>query len=224
MSQAQRCMFEEFRSFEDIEPADNVRKGYNDWSVPWADLMMIMFVLFVVLFVYASANKDLVGLFSEGANSVQAPEAQAGVRERIGEESRELLYKAKDGAVSVIRENEDRVRVILRGDVFFEQGRERLNAKAAGYLSEVASLMRLGSGMVHVVGYADEGERTGAASYNLSVQRAANVAEYFIDAMHVDPRRFVISGRGAYQPETPEFTKASARLNRRVEVVILTNA
>jgi len=221
MSQAQRSMFEEFRSFEQIEPPENVSKGYNDWSVPWADLMMIMFVLFVVLFVYASANKDLARFFSEESGAV--PEAQAGVRERVSQASRELLYKARDGAVSVIRENEDRVRVILRGDVFFEAGRERLSARAAAYLAEVGELMRLSAGSVHVIGYADEHERSGAASYALSAQRAANVAEYFIEAMRVDPRRFVISGRGAYQPETPEFSENSARLNRRVEIVIMTD-
>jgi hypothetical protein len=35
----------------------------GDWAIPWSDLMMVMFVLFVVLFSYHAAEREVRSAF-----------------------------------------------------------------------------------------------------------------------------------------------------------------
>ena len=44
------------------------------WSVPWSDLMMTMFILFVVMFIYHSAKKEF--LAPEGLETNKTIEQQ----------------------------------------------------------------------------------------------------------------------------------------------------
>jgi chemotaxis protein MotB len=82
----------------------------------------------------------------------------------------------------------------------------------------------LSVGLVHVIGFADQSEAEGAQSFTLSSERAANVAGQLIDRLGIDPKRLVVTGRGAYQPELPDTSAANQTLNRRVEIVISNNS
>jgi chemotaxis protein MotB len=203
------------------------------WSVPWADLMMVMFVLFVVLYIFAVRHKDVVVLFSDrevvgdvrvpvgeldsvinrAAHQVQDVNASSG--------SPQVFYKSAVNGVSVIRE-ERRVRVTLRGGLFFESGSAQLQQEADAYLAEVAEVLRLTHGSVDVVGYADAGEASGVQSFRLTAERAANVVRWFAEQSGIATSRFSIVGRGGYVPELPSLSRGHADANRRVEVIIHT--
>ncbi|MEF2146243.1 MAG: OmpA family protein [Desulfovibrionaceae bacterium] len=209
----------------------------GDWSVPWADLMMVMFVLFVVLYVYAVKNKDVVVIFSQRTmpGEIAAPgEHLEGVLARFAGrstengqgaalENGEVFYKSGANGVSVIRER-DRVRVTLRGGVFFDQGSSELKPDSLQYLAEVSEVIRLTQGSIEVVGYAGDLETDGDPGFRLTAERASNVAGYFIEAAGIAPRRFSVSGRGSYSPEVPSLTQANEDTNRRVEIIIHTGS
>jgi len=227
----------DFTSFEQMENSTTVR-GMHDWAVPWSDLMMVVFVLFVVLFIYAGSHKDVKILFSDqSAAEARASSAldpligligqiasQAdggGSRDSVRMPESQALYRDRGNGISIIREAPGRVRITLRGKLFFDAMAGKLNPGAEQYLDEIAKVVQLNVGGIHVIGYTDLSEAAGSKSFSLSTQRAAGVAEHFIRHFHVDPKRISVTGRGAYRPEQPETTENNQEMNRRVEIVIV---
>ena len=239
MNDLKRDFTKDFDLFEHEDSGRTVA-GHNQWAVPWADLMMVMFVLFVVLFIYADTHKDVRVLFSADA-SRQAKEASAiaplmglignisslsssaGGSDVVRMPANEIIYKSQNNGVSVIRESDGKVRITLRGSLFFKENQATLSAGVDTYLKQVADVVRVSSGSIHVVGYVDEIEADGPASFSLSSNRASEVASRMIESFGLDPKRFIISGRGAYSPEVPGTTSSNRAMNRRVEVIILTD-
>jgi outer membrane protein OmpA-like peptidoglycan-associated protein len=64
---------------------------------------------------------------------------------------------------------------------------------------------------------------TAAGRLQLSVERAASVAEYFLSRNVRTPDRVVIRGYGAEQPIADNRTPEGMARNRRVEITILEN-
>ncbi len=225
-----------FSSFDQIEGQTAIR-GMNDWAVPWADLMMVMFVLFVVLFIYASSHQDVKILFSEQskgealATSTLDPlmgligQISSRVDEQGGQDfvrvaDNQVIYRSRANGVSVVREGAKRVRVTLRGDLFFGATNKELKADSAQYLEEIAGLISLSVGTVHVVGYASEDESEASDSFALSSGRAADVADLLITQFQIEPKRIIITGRGEFSPERPGTSEYNQAMNRRVEILI----
>jgi chemotaxis protein MotB len=229
-----------FTSFAQMEGTDPAR-GANDWAVPWSDLMMVMFVLFAVLFIYASTRQDVKVLFSrqsaEKAQSAGALDpligligqiasrtAAGGSQDMVRVAENEVLYRSRANGITVVREAQGRVRVTLRGGLFFDGNSGQLKPESEAYLDEIGDVVRLSVGMVHVIGFADQSEAEGAQSFTLSSERAADVARQLIDRLGIAPKRLVVTGRGAYQPELPDTSAANRTMNRRVEIVISNNS
>ncbi|WP_147821318.1 OmpA/MotB family protein [Salidesulfovibrio onnuriiensis] len=219
---------------------EQIVAGANQWAVPWADLMMVMFVLFVVMFIYAESHQDVRVLFSaEAAQKADAASSLDPLMGLIGNISslssaasgsesvrmpvNEVIYKSQVNGISVIKESDGKVRVSLRGDLFFKENEDSLASGADAYLQEIADVMKVSTGSIHVVGYVDDVEAAGPASFSLSARRAADVASHLISTFGMDPKRFIISGRGAYRPELPGTSSSNRAMNRRVEVIILTD-
>lgn len=236
MQEIEKSFTKNFSSFEQVEGPSTAR-GMNDWAVPWADLMMVMFVLFVVLFVYASSHQDVKVLFSQqssdraqasstldpligliGQIASRADVSGSGEIVRIAEN--QVLYRSRADGVSVVREGPERVRITLRGELFFAEGDEMLKPEALQYIQEIAEVIKLSIGTVHVVGYASADESQGTESFDLSTRRASDVADFLMTEFHVEPRRIIVTGRGSYLPELPGTSEANQSLNRRVEIVI----
>jgi chemotaxis protein MotB len=213
--------------------------NFAEWSVPWSDLMMIMFVVFAVLYVYTTMRKDQHAPPQPRAVETKAPTdpmqaflgqlndpAQGGkaFQDVRGQAVRETYYQSDNLGISVVRETDRQVRVFLRGDLFFGPGGDTLAQNSGAYLARLAEILRVSNGAVLVVGHAAEGEaKSEAESLGLSARRAASVAEYFIRTEKLDAKRFLITGRGSFQPEAPASDQDAARRNRRVEVLVLTD-
>lgn len=228
-----------FSSFEQMEgsvPAGSL----HDWAVPWADLMMVMFVLFVVLFIYASTHQDVKVLFSQAsADKARTSSTLDPLIGLIGQISsrvdgeggqnvvtvadRKVIYRSRADGVTVVREGAGRIRVTLRGALFFDPAGDELKPGSDQYLQEIAEVVRLSVGIVHIVGYASTEEASGSNGFALSSARAADVAEYLMSKFGIDPKRIVITGRGTYHPERPDTSRKNQALNRRVEIIITNN-
>lgn len=211
----------------------------TDWAVPWSDLMMVMFVLFVVLYVYASTHQDVTFIFTDRdapAHARHSSNALDGVIARMNDRmsgqlngsqglpglaNKEVFYKSKLSGVSVVREPSG-VRVVLRGPDFFEQGKTELAPGGVSYLMEIAEILRLTQGEVQVIGFSDATEPSGVEGFTFSARRASSIAAYFIEQTQISGGRFSITGRGAYAPEVPSTTTNPDEINRRVEIVIHT--
>ncbi|NDV20173.1 OmpA family protein [Pseudodesulfovibrio sp. JC047] len=236
MQEIEKTFATDFSSFSQMDSETSMR-GVNDWAVPWADLMMVMFVLFVVLFMYASTHQDVKILFSpQAAEKAQASSSfdpligligqiasratPGGSQNQVRVGETEVLFRSRSKGISVVRDAPGRVRISLRGALFFDAQSGLLKPASSQYLNELAEVVKLSFGTVHVVGFADKSESVGTQSFQLSSQRATSVADFLITQFGIVPERVVVTGRGAYQPEVPDTSEANKIQNRRVEIVI----
>lgn len=213
--------------------------NFAEWSVPWSDLMMIMFMVFAVLFIYSGAKERLTREPQAKPAETKAPvdpmqaflgELDAPVKDRkafqeaAGQPVKETYYQSDNLGISVVRETDRQVRVFLRGDLFFSPGGDALSENSGQYLARIAEMLRVSTGAVLVVGHSAEGETAAPEeSLALSAKRASSVAQYFIRTAGLDPKRFLVTGRGSFQPEVPATADDADKRNRRVEVLVLTD-
>ncbi len=216
--------------------------NFAEWSVPWSDLMMIMFMVFAVLFIYSSGpgGKDRpVPQAQPKPAETKAPvdpmQAFLGqlndpvkdgkaFQNANGSPVKETYYQSDNLGISVVRETDRQVRVFLRGDLFFGPGGDALSENSGQYLARIAEILRVSTGAVLVIGHSAQDEtKTPEESLSLSAKRAASVAQYFIRTANLDPKRFLVTGRGSFQPEVPDTANDAGTRNRRVEVLVLTD-
>jgi len=210
------------------------------WSVVWSDLMMTMFIFFVVLFVFFSLHSRTLKVQSIGG------ELRSGVGEgKIGEgggawssnagraaESPDRIFTVSRQAIldqrledfaSVDLAPDRSVRIVLTGDVLFAPGAAELKEAVRQSLAKIAALLCRTPYMINVVGHTDDTpihtERF-PSNWELSTARAGAVARFLIERTGLPADRFYVTGRAANQPALRNTSDANRAANRRVEIVI----
>jgi chemotaxis protein MotB len=206
------------------------RRG-SAWSVPWSDLMMVMFILFLVLFIYTNRSgvlskdvlrsretPDMLGSPSTMRSAfVPADRNLSAVHARLQED---LSGYSNVATVSISREGN--VLVALHGETFFSPGRAELNLEAAPVLQAIAHVLSLAKNQVFVTGFSDFHEGLGGTTsgdLELSAMRAVRVTCFFTDHNSLFPEMFLVQGQGSSRPLVPASAPTSER-NQRVEITI----
>lgn len=231
---------------------DEEREEESDpsrWAVSWSDLMMVMFVLFVVLF--ATTKPEPVPTVPpprvEATRSVGAaehtaapaatpvtrverhavePMPEAYVRRRPDPVYRGSLAATAEidpSRVDVRREADHSIRLRLGGPLLFETGSADLGAPATSLLDRLVPVIAANDRPISVEGHSDDAPIASErypTNWELSAARAAAVVRYLIDRGDLDPARFRAVGRSSHVPRSAaEAPDAQAR-NRRVEIII----
>ncbi len=227
---------------DDIFAHEQSRSGVH-WSVAWSDLMMTMFILFVVLYAYSTANRDFLtgeGLGSDIGDAVGTGVMGQGGGGGFGEETVptleigpkifDLSQLAETQEADIIREfasvelaADKTVRIVLTADLLFDLGKAQIKPPARKKLIKIAELIRRSPNTVNVIGHTDNiPMRSGRfpSNWELSVTRATSVARFLIDELKLPGGRFYVSGHSYFQPVKPNTTAANRAANRRVEIVI----
>jgi len=203
------------------------------WSVAWSDLMMTMFILFLVLYIYHSAKRDFI--YGEGDAIAPAPEIAETVSKSEVLEKQDPKIQSQDRAQNTIKTasyttvsevdlvEDQTVRIILPADLLFDIGKSDLNADAVKSLIEVAELIKKTPYMVNVVGHTDNipiHSEKFTTNWELSATRACVVARFLIEAMKIPTYRFYITGHSYNQPLKANSSVKNRAENRRVEIII----
>ncbi|MGV1101021.1 OmpA/MotB family protein [Thiovibrio sp. JS02] len=223
---------------------DTFRRGHMPrsphWSVPWSDLMMTMFIFFVVLYVYQQAHKEFLspeGLGGEGGSQLasrvmetagrglgEAAGPAEGFIEKMYDLSRQTLAdEALQEFASVELVPDRTVRIILTGDLLFDSGEAALRMDARQSLAKIAQVLRQSQYAIDVVGHTDDVPVTSErfpSNWDLSASRASAVARYLIDEMKIPADQFQVTGYSFHRPRRPNTTPAGRAANRRVEIII----
>lgn len=225
----------QFDPYED--PVDDGLARAN-WSVPWADLMMVMFVLIAT--VIATRQLPSVENRLEPASErvalpvlgeVQVKEevvmrttsAEPPVRINVLARSEQAVREANLQNAEIVLLDDQSVKVSVQGPMFFALGRADLRPEVTDFLGRLAQVIRETPYDIHVVGHTDDLPISTAqfpSNWELSLARAAQVARHLIGAGGIDPARFVVMGRGQYDPAARNADAGSRALNRRVEIII----
>lgn len=125
--------------------------------------------------------------------------------------------------VEVALLDDQSVKVSVQGPLFFAPGQADLRPDVTHFLDRLAQIIKQTPYDIHVVGHTDDRAiNTGRfpSNWELSVLRASRVARYLIGAGGIDPSRFMVIGRGKFEPVSANTDAQSRALNRRVEIII----
>ena len=201
------------------------------WSIPWADLMMTMFIMFAVMFIYQMASRDF-SIGKKGPGTTSVSDSGSGLImhddvKRVISESFPDIYDLSRTTIndlaSVELIEDKAVRITLTNDLLFEPGQADLKSGAKEVLGDIALVIKQTSHMVNVVGHTDNvpiKTEQFPTNWELSAVRACVVARYLIENHQISGERFFISGHSYYQPLNSNRTGKSRATNRRVEIII----
>jgi chemotaxis protein MotB len=222
-------------------PYRNAQPSPIHWSVGWADLMMTMFVLFLVLYLYPTAQRE----------QLTKPEQQV-AREQVSQhdefdqpnslsnqvkqvETGGQPTKVYDLAKIPVEDKEfdkfakidlapDRtVHIVLAADLLFPSGNDNLSPRAKENIKKTATLLNTAHYKINVVGHTDDLPLKGgrfASNWELSVMRATSVARFLIEEMGLPASQFTVSGHSYFDPQCNNDSEANRAKNRRVEIIV----
>jgi chemotaxis protein MotB len=120
-------------------------------------------------------------------------------------------------------ENQEGYVIGLKADVLFESGQADLKPAMYPTLDRIAYLLNSVANDILIVGHTDKitpGRSRFASNWELSLYRALNVQDYFINIKHMEPTRFSTGGAGSVKPLTSGETFYERQKNRRVEIIL----
>lgn len=217
------------------------------WSVPWSDLMMVMFILFAVLFTYSMYQKDLYDAFEIKGENPEVPRAVAsglqepafdidpedifrprpekirtGTPEDILRKSAGVVEEAGLEGIDAVLQGDRSVKLSVRGPMYFDPGKTELKGPARYFLERLAPVLRPLENRIVVKGHADDRATSGTgfpSNWELSALRASAVARFLVGE-GIDPRRLTVEAHSKYRPEFPNTTPLNRARNRRVEIIV----
>ena len=131
----------------------------------------------------------------------------------------------RDGQVKVTQSNRG-ISVEINASVLFASGQAQLRAESRRALQRVAGVLSAVEQGIQVEGYTDDtpiGTAQFPSNWELSAARAASVVRLFIDN-GVAEQRLSVVGYGPNRSVMPNDTPDNRARNRRVTVLILTEA
>jgi chemotaxis protein MotB len=137
--------------------------------------------------------------------------------------SHEAVRESNLQNVEIALLDDQSVKVSVQGPMFFAQGKADLRVEVTKFLDRLAQIIKQTPYDIHIVGHTDNRAiNTGMfpSNWELSLVRASHVARYLIGAGGIDPTRFMVIGRGEYEPVSANTDEQSRALNRRVEIII----
>jgi outer membrane protein OmpA-like peptidoglycan-associated protein len=134
----------------------------------------------------------------------------------------QLASERAQHAVEVERVRDDLLKLTLANEVSFDVGSAAVKPAFKPSLAKVAEVLQRYDSRVTVVGHTDS---SGSESYNqqLSLRRAQAVLDELVRE-GVPYARLSAAGRGEDEPRADNATNAGRAQNRRVEILLQTNA
>lgn len=198
------------------------------WAVGWADLMMTMFVLFLVMYLYPTAK---LAQFPPTEQELQAGGTSDGRADTASQPTTKLFdlaQLAKDDEefarfAEINLSPDNTVRIILAGDLLFPSAKATLNPAAKENIRKMSAMLHENPYRINVMGHTDNQPITGgafASNWELSVMRATSVARFLIEELGIPASRITASGQSYYHPQVNNDTPANRAKNRRVEIIL----
>lgn len=216
------------------------QQNSGQWAVPWSDLMMTMFIFFVVLYVYQISLQPPVWGDRAGADRAAAviggdkiikTTSQDNLSPPVGrsmaslyEQSLLLLQQKSMADIAAVDLVPDKsVRIILSGDLIFAAGSSSLSPEIKRSLREMVPLLAMAPYQIQVVGYAGSSvisSKIVQQEWQLSLDRAYQVASFLMTDGDLAPGRFALTGKVVSGSETAGGRRENNSVTQRVEIIL----
>ncbi len=225
------------------------RGGAPRWMVTFADLMALLFALFVLLLSFSEIDSDSfkrnAGPIAEAfnADSVMQPPTSVSIALDKGseEETDEEAYKREAARIKFVNYLEDMMADELSNKMVeleegagaltirfpskstFASGSSDLSPRILPALDRVSEVLAAAEGGIQVAGHTDNSpiatERF-HSNWDLSAARAASVVNRLLRNPGIDPQRLTVQGFADSRPLVPNTSQENRAANRRVEISV----
>ncbi|HDQ39418.1 MAG TPA: hypothetical protein ENN39_00065 [Desulfonatronum sp.] len=197
------------------------------WSVPWSDLMMVMFILFLVLFVFSLREKDRI---LPGHRTPASVSMSMGGQERLSMQPLFELIRERligyERYLNVAFLDDSSIVISLVGANFFEPASARISDQSRPVVSKIGQLVSLAQGKVVITGFAEDHAASDAnaaskGAWETAAVRAAAIAEHLVQETGLNTHLLVIQASGANLPLSPYLLDPDNQRQRWAEIRIL---
>lgn len=220
------------------------------WLTSWGDMTTLMLTFFVIIVgkpsepvdfrVIMSAFKGSLGLF-DGGQTLSAGKLEhmgmtittmpsqdvgrsTGKAMKVATEIFKPEIKAKK--ITIVQD-ERGIIISLIGDTYFAPHSALLTSEAKKTISKIAPLLRDINAFIRIEGHTDETIVSGVDSYEtnweLAAMRALNSLRHLHENEDIEPAKMSAVTYGKYRPVSKSKTPEGRALNRRVDILILTD-
>lgn len=228
------------------EPAH--AENHERWIVSYADMVTLLFALFVVLYAISDTNPEKlevvrtsldrafdVGVLTSTDGASPVFEGGGGLAPSLADlklnslkiVTEDLTTFASDtgiiGKVQV-RGSADGVTISLADDLLFASGSAALRPGSQDVLQRLSALLNEMPNEIRVEGHTDTvpvNSDEYATNWELSTARATTVLRYLTDEAGVDPARMSVAGYADTRPVGDNSTPEGRALNRRADIVVV---
>jgi chemotaxis protein MotB len=215
------------------------------WLLTYADLITLLLGLFVILYAmskidmkkYDQVVAALGGVFGSGDAAVPVKmrftELQDGLpdvftqRAKVEGEIRRVLELDSKSLPVDVSQDERGVIVHIQEELLFPSGSADLKSTSLETLDRLADAFRTMPNDIRVEGHTDNVPISTSAfpsNWHLSVGRALTVGYYLIQKHKMNPEKVSVVGYSEYHPIAPNTTAENKAKNRRVDIVVVTEA
>lgn len=222
-------------------------ENHERWIVSYADMVTLLFALFVVLYATSDANPhkleqirtSLDRAFSVGILKGTAGTSPifdgGGITPAINEIKSNNLASISDELGQFARQNGLEGKIQVRSDapsitisladnLLFDSGSAVLKPGSQDVLREVASILALLPNRLRIEGHTDNvpvNSPDYPTNWELSAARASTVLRFLIEEGGLDPTRMELAGYADTHPVADNATVEGRALNRRADIVIV---
>ena len=224
-----------------------VPENHERWIVSYADMVTLLWALFVVLYALSDSNPRKLLVVSESINRAfetgvlagstgSSPifSSGGGITPTVGEikavdlaaVSQEIAQFSKTRGLTnkiQVRQDADSITLSLSGDVLFATGKADLQPGSQEILDEIVKVLAIVPNKLRVEGHTDNVPVNNPDfddNWDLSAKRANNVLNYMI-SHGITPTRLFAASFADTQPLADNATAEGRALNRRADIVIV---
>lgn len=206
--------------------------NHDRWLVSYADLVTLLFALFVVMYSVSKVNEDAYRVLSETLGAAfkdrrvqqAAPVTQTNLASttELAEQVKKTLAELVTTGKVQVNATEDWVEISVNASLLFESGSAVPGAEAKKLFARVSKLLAPYENAVEVSGHTDNvpiNNRQFDNNWELSAARATAVVE-LLSQNGVAPARLSATGYGEFRPVADNTTEAGRAQNRRVVLLV----
>jgi len=231
------------------ESVEKVEEGAPQWVVTFGDLMSLLLCFFVLLLSFSEMDrqkyKELSGSM-QNAFGVQRekqvfdiPKGQKIIAKNFDQEAisfskeTDIIEQVKQaildsfgnsGGLIQFDADEYKIRIRLMGESTFHSGRADIRDSMKPLLAKITEIFRKNNESIIIAGHTDnvplkEGSQF-KTNLQLSMARAASVADFFLAEGSIAPDRISTMGFGEHRPIDTNDSPQGRQKNRRVEIIL----
>jgi chemotaxis protein MotB len=223
-------------------------ENHERWIIAYADMVTLLFALFVVLYATGDANPQklqTVRVSIEQAFSIGVLQGTGGASPVLGQgggltpslnEIRSNTFaglnrtlsefaaaNGLDGRIQ-LRSDATSITISLIDNLLFDPGSADLRPGSAEVLLQIADALRGLPNELRIEGHTDSippNSRDYPTNWELSTHRATTVLRFLTEQGGLDPTKLYAAGYAETRPLADNATPEGRALNRRADIVIL---